>query len=546
MAQQLAVAGVEGHLVVEVHGAAAGGGHPGFFALRHLAFLVDEAGEAGVGGAGEVAAGFDAAQGAVAQQLVVAGRVVPPRVVGEQAQQGRAPVGVLGGEVAVDGLVADERGHAQTWSVGRGREHGALGLAAVGAHGAAQVDVRDDGSQQRRNFFHARHEARLVVKRHRRGRIGKEGAAVEHVVEAQVIAVAGRGGGRFFVRVAADGGDAREQGHAGVPPQPRPNADDIGLTVNGILPVRFFQRRFRPDDEAGLRGQLLLGEREQARELLGVGNKAAAALKLLLVRVHVGLHHHHLGGRAFFLVIRPNDVRERDGQRHGKHGHQQRRAENGRAVERRVAGADHCGHARLGRASGRFGRRAVHAALQLVGIGVLLVDNQLVPLNEKQHRQIGRPHPHRAAQKARVLVPLHPLGHGGEAVAEREPGPGEVPGEVQLLEGQPVDGQREVAQHLAEALFGLAKGQQRQAHEQRVQHHGGDAATQRAVAYPPGSEGVPEQQVEVRVGKHAPLAGPGQREAALQQQVGHPADEEQQRERGGVHGPAGPQQGRAQ
>nr|GFD49223.1 hypothetical protein [Tanacetum cinerariifolium] len=125
--------------------------HPGRRELRDIAFLVDEAGVAGVGGAGQVAAGFDAAQAAVAQQLAVAGRVEPPSIVGTEREQ-RSPVGhVLGHKVAVDAFVADERRGAQGRRAGRGRVHGALGLAAIRAHKAAQINVIEYAAEDGRN-----------------------------------------------------------------------------------------------------------------------------------------------------------------------------------------------------------------------------------------------------------------------------------------------------------------------------------------------------------------------------------------------------------
>ena len=55
-------------------------------------------------------------------------------------------------------------------------------------------------------------------------------------------------------------------------------------------------------------GEVLLREREQARELVVVWHEAGAALELLHVGVEVGLHHYHFGWGAFFLVAGSDEV----------------------------------------------------------------------------------------------------------------------------------------------------------------------------------------------------------------------------------------------
>ena len=78
--------------------------------LSNFAFLVDEARNAGIGCAHNVAAGFDGTQRCVGKMLPVSGRIAPPTIVGDNGDEIRAFANIIRHKVAVNRFVANSGG----------------------------------------------------------------------------------------------------------------------------------------------------------------------------------------------------------------------------------------------------------------------------------------------------------------------------------------------------------------------------------------------------------------------------------------------------
>ena len=189
-------------------------------------------------------------------------------------------------------------------------------------------------------------------------------------------------------------------------------------------------------------------------QLLAVGDELGRALKLIEVRVDVGLHHHHLGGGA--ARINAPGVQAIA---YGEQEQNQRRSP-GNALGQAIAG---------------FGAKA------------------------QEEGRIDPQHPGRAAQGARPFVPLHPIWPASKDVADVEPGPGQLPAEVEVLEQQRRNNQCAQPDDKPTLTADLEVDQPGQALQGGIAHNGDGCAGGIGVPDPPGRADVPDQVRQVSI-----------------------------------------------
>ena len=114
---------------------------------------------------------------------------------------------------------------------------------------------------------------------------------------------------------------------------------------------------------------------------------------------------------------------------------------------------------------------------------------------EAEEAQVAGPNPERTAQRAQHGIPLHQAGGIGKGVAQHQPGPGNLcNGEIMPLPRHPGGGQEKVGQHAGRAALDPAEATEDDAHLQGIGQDGEDGASHRRSCYPPGGNGVPENE----------------------------------------------------
>ena len=169
------------------------------------------------------------------------------------------------------------------------------------------------------------------------------------------------------------------------------------------------------------------------------------AAVLLVVRIDIGLDGHHFHGVALLLYIIVDNCRY-----HRRNNEQQSCSE---------------------------GQSPAYAAR---------IDPFETAAEEMIYHSACYQHPKRAAEEARVLIPLHQMGTGSEGFSKNQPGPGNLHILVNPLPRYPCRYEKDVRQCAGETLLELAEQPEDEEHLQGVQRNCSYGARRR---YPPNPEG---------------------------------------------------------
>ena len=107
--QQISMSGVESEVVVEVESCFDGRRYPPSCGLLDMSFLINKAGDAGVGRTCNGSALFYGTESCVLAVLPVAGCVAPPAIVGHDADEVGSSAYVFANIISVNGFVAYDR-----------------------------------------------------------------------------------------------------------------------------------------------------------------------------------------------------------------------------------------------------------------------------------------------------------------------------------------------------------------------------------------------------------------------------------------------------
>ena len=375
--------------------------------------------------------------------MPVAGRVAPPAVVRDNGHHLGAPAHEVAVEVTVETFVAD-RG-ADTHAAGL-EDRPVLADADLSQH-AAQVDHQKFQGPEHpgRRILHPDHQPSLVVEPLHA--VAAQGDRRVEVVVPHASVEPGRlGPGAGGVEAQCIG--ARDEERIGIAGVERiDEGPQVGIAVQRSLVHVAGERRFGGEDEADVgRG---LGHQLQQVALL-----RCVVARELVVAVHVGLQG---GDRTAFgglFVVQVDDP----GEEH-------------RPCDRQRGPRPPPG-------------RTVHPRLE--------------------DQQIGDQHPERAAEHARIFVPLHQPDVVRESVAQDEPGPGEGAHRVPVFGGDPARDEEGVGQRLRGLLRdGMEEHEGHHVQERRGEG-GRHGAHGRRIPDPPDGREVPAREDEQRPAEYGP------------------------------------------
>ena len=222
------------------------------------------------------------------------------------------------------------------------------------------------------------------------------------------------------------------------------------------------EARFRKDQHPGLRRDCRVGQVQKALELPVVGH-----IELFVMGFEIGLYHDDLGRSCRGMRLEGVVPHQRAAQRRQQAGGK-RQPSDGRYALTRLP----------------------------------------VPLPDLKDQQVRQQDPQGSAEYAGVFIPLYPGGVLGEGVAQGQPGPGEIPAQVNVFERDPESDQGQAGQPgyvpLAAPVQEPGHG-----HESGIDGHRQQPGHQGGIGDPEGRQNIPQHKAVVRQGEPFAFAGAG-------------------------------------